>query len=188
MNFFIKIYYVIRYIPFYSISNQVESKFIDIDFELLKNRGINYIITDVDQTIVAQSSNEISKEVCDKMEEIKKIFGNSSICFLTNEPSKKRHDILFKQINIETVDTLGIQKPLPLAFNYALRYFKKDISNDEVCFIGDRIWTDIIGANNVNLYTIKVDPYDINSDRFITSILRRVENNSTKLLAYLKLW
>lgn len=174
-----------KYIPFYSIPNQVESKFIDIDFNLLKKRGIKYIITDVDQTIVPQSSNEISKEVCNKLEEIKKIFGNSSICFLTNEPSEKRHDILFNQVVIKTIDTHGIPKPLPEAFNYALQYFNMDMDDykKEVCFVGDRIWTDIIGANNINLYTIKVDPYDRNSDRYITSILRRVEN---KLLVYLK--
>lgn len=149
---------------------------------MLKNKGIKYIVADVDQTIVPQSSNIITEDIYLKLEEIKSIFGDNAICFLTNEPSEERHNILLKKTNIPVVDTRGERKPMPEAFIYALKLLNKDALPQEICFIGDRIWTDIIGANSVNFYTVKVEPFDPISDRYITKLLRHLENVSIYFL------
>jgi HAD superfamily phosphatase (TIGR01668 family) len=184
MHFLLKLYYVVKYIPYYSIPNQTEDRFTTIDFNLLKKNGIKYIISDIDQTLLPQSSNQLSVDVCRKIEEVKTIFGKSHICFITNEPSTQRTASFLKQVSVDTIDTQGYQKPSPFTFNQAMLYFNDSAKANEVCFIGDRIWTDIIGANNVNMYTIKVAPYDINSDRDITKIMRIFENMLTNILTF----
>jgi HAD superfamily phosphatase (TIGR01668 family) len=184
MNFLIKLYYVLKYIPFYSIPNQIENKFTTINFNLLNEQGIKYIVLDIDQTLLPQSGNQLSIDVCSKIEEIKTIFGSSHICFITNEPSAQRTASFLKQVSVDIINTQGYQKPSPFAFNQAILYFDNNVKADEICFIGDRIWTDIIGANNVNMYTIKVAPYDINSDRDITKIMRIFENMLTNILTF----
>jgi HAD superfamily phosphatase (TIGR01668 family) len=160
-----------------NIANYEVKTFCNIDLNLLKQNGIKYIISDIDQTIVSQNSNNISKEVLKKIRQIEDIFGNKSLCFLTNEYSKTRAKIFCHKYNLIIIDSKEYKKPLPNAFMTAISYFGTNINKSEICFIGDRIFTDIIGANCLGMYTIKLQqPYNILSDNFITKLLRKIEN------------
>lgn len=166
----------------FSVPNQREECFLDIDFHELKRKNIKYIISDIDQTLLAQSTTVLSSQMQEKIEEIKNIFGEKSLCFLTNEPSQARYNALYSQVNIPTIDTKGVQKPLPEAFEHAMNYFSYKSDVKDICFIGDRVWTDILGANQVGLYTIKVEPYAKKLDRYSTKILRILENITLKIM------
>lgn len=184
---FPRVYFVIIHMLKNSIPNQYEKSFLEINFNTLqKKMGIKYIILDIDQTIVPQSSHTISVEIKHKIKKIKKLFGNNSICFLTNEPSANRKENIYKQLGLNVVDSFNFKKPLPQAFSYAVDYLDNEADTSQFCFIGDRVWTDILGANNYGLYTIQVDPYDKNSDRYSTKILRYLENYIIKINRYLK--
>jgi len=185
INIFNQIFYVFKLMPFNSVANQTENNFLEINFQKLKNNNIKFIIFDVDQTIVPQSENILSREVLSKFNDIDTYFDKKNLCFISNEPSTLRSNMLMEQLNIHMVDTKSISKPNPLAFNYAKKYFGNNVSENEVCFIGDRIWTDIIGANYVGMYTIKVDAFDPNSDRKITLLLRLIESITTKIFKIL---
>ncbi len=148
--------------------------FQEIPFSLLKKKGIKYIISDIDQTIVSQSNNLLSESMQKKLEEVQELFGQNSFCLLTNEPSDKRTKY-FNLFDIDVIDSKKDKKPCINAFLNASNYFGEKIKLDTICFIGDRLFTDIIGANNAGMITIRVNVLDTKSDTFITSILRRIE-------------
>lgn len=58
----------------------------------------------------------------------------------------------FKQII--TSDEIGIKKPDPLIFKYALYSMK--CTPEQSIMVGDRLDTDIAGANSVGMYTVRV--------------------------------
>ena len=157
--------------------------FQDIPFSLLKERGIKYIISDIDQTIVSQSNNLLSDSMQKKLKEIQSLFGKNSFCLLTNEPSTQRTDY-FNLFDIDVINSQKDKKPCINAFLNASHYFGENITPDAICFIGDRVFTDIIGANNARMLTIQVDVVDIQSDSFITSLLRKIEKIYAKGCSY----
>jgi HAD superfamily phosphatase (TIGR01668 family) len=152
------------------------NSFVDIDFQDLKNNGIRYIISDIDQTITSQSENNICNEVIEKFDKIKEIFSEKNICFLTNEYSEERSREIYSQINIHTIRHKGRLKPYSDGYIAAIEYFKNNkIKMNEICFIGDRILTDVVGANNLGIFTIQVNPFNVKSDRMITKLIRFLE-------------
>ena len=157
--------------------------FQDIPFSLLKEKGIKYIISDIDQTIVSQSNNLLSESMQKKVEEVQSLFGKESFCLLTNEPSEERTKY-FNLFDMDVIDSKKDKKPCINAFLNASNYFGNNISVDTICFIGDRVFTDIIGANNAGMITIRVDVLDTKSDSFITSILRHIEKIYIKGCSY----
>jgi hypothetical protein len=191
MIFFKKLDTVLRFSKTNSIPNEKEVYFTDIDFKNLKNNGIKYVCTDVDQTLVPQSHNKLDQNIVEKLNEIKNLFGKDAVCFLTNEPSKERNAALKAQTSIDVVNIQDSAKPCPEAFSHVKDYFKhntgfKDIKPNEICFIGDRIWTDIVGANTYGMYSIQVNPYDKSSDRKSTAILRIFEDRIASHLTYFR--
>ena len=157
--------------------------FQDIPFSLLKEKGIKYIISDIDQTIVSQSNNLLSESMQKKLKEIQFLFGKDSFCLLTNEPSNERTKY-FNLFYIDVIDSKKDKKPCINAFLKASNYFEENIDVDSICFIGDRVFTDIMGANNAGMTTIRVDVLDTKSDSFITSILRHIEKIYIKGCSY----
>jgi len=148
--------------------------FQDIPFSLLKEEGIKFIISDIDQTIVSQSNNKLSQSMQNKLKEVQSIFGKDSFCLLTNEPSIERTNY-FNFFDIDVIDSRKDKKPCINAFLHASNYFGEKINPNTICFIGDRVFTDIMGANNAGMKTIRVDVLDPKSDNFITYILRYIE-------------
>lgn len=158
-------------------------KFQDIPFSLLKEKGIKYIISDIDQTIVSQSNNIVLPSMQKKLKEVQSLFGKNSFCLLTNEPSQERTEY-FKLFNIDVIESKKDKKPCINAFLNASNYFGENIDTDTICFIGDRVFTDIMGANNAGMTTIRVAVLDKKSDSFITSLLRYIEKIYVKGCSY----
>ena len=181
-----KIVYAVKLLFKFAAPNETVESIIDIDFDKLKSKGIRFVISDIDQTIVPQSSNEISQSVLSKIDEIRLLLGDSAICLLTNEPTPQRAKLFESRYSLVVVDTKGIEKPLPGAFNAARRCVPTSTRPEEICFIGDRLLTDIVGSNNVGMYSIMVSPFSKESDRVITKILRVIESSVLKLLLYRK--
>ena len=64
-------------------------------------------------------------------------------------------------------------KPFKRGFKKAQK--KLGINNENIAAVGDQIFTDIIGANRMNMYSILVEPI-AKKDIFVTKIKRPIEN------------
>jgi HAD superfamily phosphatase (TIGR01668 family) len=133
------------------IPDESHTSIYHIDLDCLYLMGYRNILIDVDNTIVPWNSNEINPELKEWVEKCNKI-GFSIYLFSNN--NSFRVEKLSKSLNISAIPKGG--KPFTLAFKRALKY--TDGRPDNTVMIGDQIFTDILGGNLLNLYTILVDP------------------------------
>ena len=140
----------------------------EISIEEIAARGIKTLILDVDGTILPRSQKDISTVVINWIEQAKKIF---NIYLLSNNPSKNRIKKIAMNLNLDY--EYRASKPRSKKINNLIR--KHDLYNlDEIAIVGDRIFTDVICGNRINIYTILVRPISIKT-QFINFDLQKLE-------------
>lgn len=120
-----------------------------IDYALLYQKGFKAIIFDIDNTLVyhgAGSTGEVDKLFKDIQE-----LGLKT--FLISNNSEERVRDFNKNINAEFIAMA--EKPKPHSYLRALESI--GISKKEAVYIGDQIFTDILGANRAGIQNILVD-------------------------------
>jgi len=150
--------------------------FLDITTETIDNLGIRGLIIDLDQTVVIQGTSEIPKDYLPHLLALINHIGKDNICFLTNEPNADREKKIKRQTGI-TVVSGNFRKPDERAYRAAITFLKTDY-NKKIAMIGDRLWTDIVGANRLGLFTIKVKPISPQLDSTVVSLVRKGEDYS----------
>ncbi len=146
----------------YNTPDRQINTILDLDpFELRKN-DISKLIFDLDQTVVIQGTSQIPEDILEKINAFKKEFGSNHICFLSNEFNEKRAAEIEKITEIKVVRS-DFKKPSPKAFEQALKYLNVNASKS-IAMIGDRLFTDILGAIKIGLYTIQVSPLSPQDD------------------------
>jgi HAD superfamily phosphatase (TIGR01668 family) len=139
----------------------------DIDLEALKSRGVKGIITDLDNTLIEWDRPEATPELAEWL--IKVAEEGFKIMVVSNNNETRVSSF---------ADPLGIpfihaaRKPFHKAFRKAQQLMK--LAPHEVVVVGDQIFTDVLGGNRLQLYTILVVPV-AQSDGFFTRINRRLE-------------
>jgi HAD superfamily phosphatase (TIGR01668 family) len=138
---------------------------------ILRSWGIQTVIFDVDQTLAGYTDAEPSPAVCSAIRIISSSF---HCCILSNVPSTPDKRARLKHIG----HVLGLQvvssprkKPSADAFVAALRVMKAHAAT--TAMVGDRIFTDIIGANSLQLKTVRVSPIDWRQDPFLMVTIPR---------------
>ena len=119
-----------------------------IDYGALISLGYKGIIFDIDNTLVPHGKDS-TPEVDALFEEIKAT-GLKTV-FLSNN-SRERVERFNKNISSPFVSSAG--KPIPKNFRKAAKLTGLD--RKEIIYIGDQIFTDILGANLAGLDTILV--------------------------------
>lgn len=132
-----------------------------INYSKLFKHGIKCILFDIDNTLVPTGSKDISDELIELFDKIKKI-GITPIIYTS---SNKRVNIFIDALNIE-----GYSK-LHKNFKDILKEYKEP----ELAIIGDEMVKDIKYGNNEGITTILVNPIS-KKDSFISS-LRRIKEN-----------
>lgn len=150
--------------------------FLDIDMDLKKEHNIRHLIIDLDQTLVIQGTPEIPNDYLEHLLYLKRHFGKNNICFLTNEPNKEREKQIEERTEIHVVSG-EFRKPAKEAYLEALIYLHAQPDKTSAV-IGDRVWTDIFGANRIGLFTIQVNPLSPHKENKATSLVRRGEKIS----------
>ena len=125
-------------LPIYSISQSE-----------LQKKGIHSLLLDVDGTLVNRKSNIIPKAVKNWIRESKKLF---SLYLISNNPSKKRIEIIAKELNLKY--KYNASKPRKKVTLSAIKEI--GIEQKKIAIVGDRIFTDIIVGNRCNIKTILV--------------------------------
>ena len=125
----------------------VESVFF-IDYHKLYNKGYRGIIFDIDNTLVPHG-NDSTNEVEDLFRTIHNI--GFKTLLLSNNGEKR-----IKKFN-KNIDSLYIcNSEKPKVVNYLKAIEMMDIKKEEAIFIGDQIFTDILGANRSGIDNILV--------------------------------
>jgi hypothetical protein len=151
-----------KYIPTWCCDNIYK---LDLDF--LVSKGIKFILSDLDNTLVPYTVATPSKEVRDLINEIKE----KGITFIiVSNNTGKRVETFANSLDIEYIS--GAMKPFKrVIYNYLK---KKKIEIDTCVLIGDQIMTDIKCANKLKCKSILTNPL-IKKESIFTFFNRKID-------------
>lgn len=155
---------------------QYYKKVTDITLNFLNENNIKGLILDVDNTLL-----DFDLKIIDGLEAWHQELKNNNIKAVILSNSNKTEKVKM------VADLIGIPyikfatKPLKRGFKKAQQLL--DIPNENIAVVGDQIFTDVIGANRSNMFSILVEPL-AEKDLFLTKIKRPLE--SLVIKKYLK--
>ena len=146
--------------------NLYYTKVEEITIETLIKNKIKLLILDVDNTLIDYYKN-LSEEVKKWAKEMRGQGIKLYILSNTNNKEKveKTLEIPYKHFAM---------KPLKRGFKYIQKETK--INPENIAVVGDQIFTDVLGGNRSNMFTILVDPIDSQKDYWYTAWKRPIEN------------
>ena len=144
----------------------------DIKVDFLKENNIKGLILDVDNTMLDTRLNMV-EGLLEWHEEIVKAGIKTMI--VSNSNKKEKLDSISGKLNVEYIRLAT--KPLKRGFIKAQKMLQIPFEN--IAAIGDQIFTDVIGANRCNIYSILVKPIN-EEDIWITKWKRPIEEKIVK--------
>ena len=161
----------------YSIPDVELDDITQITEELLRTRKIEALILDIDQTLVPQNESDLAEETVAHIKHLAMVL-RGKVCFLTNEPGETREQKFRASTGLPVVSG-NWKKPEPDAFNNALKCLDIDQPN-RVAMVGDRRWTDVLGAKRAGLQAILVNAISPSRDTAGVRLARSAEIESSK--------
>ena len=121
-----------------------------IDFDRLYEEGYRGVIFDIDNTLVPHGApaDARAEALFARLKEI-------GFAFALISNNKGPRVQMFNE-NIHAYTVCDAHKPSPV--NYLKAAALMDVPKDKVLFIGDQIFTDILGAHMAGIYSILVQP------------------------------
>lgn len=148
--------------------NKVE----EITIEFLQKNRIKALILDVDNTLIDYQKN-LSKDVENWVRELRG--QGTKLYILSNTNQKEKVEKVANTLEMPYI--LFAKKPFKSGFLKIQKKLNEKAENIGV--VGDQIFTDVIGGNRCDMFTILVDP--INSkDYWYTAWKRPLENKIKK--------
>ena len=140
----------------------------DITIEFLQKNKIKALILDVDNTLIDYEKN-LSEE---KIKWANNLKGQGVKLYIL---SNTNHKEKVKQVadKLQIPYNYFAKKPLKKGFKKVQEELKEE--SQKIAVVGDQIFTDIIGGNRCNMYTILVEPVD-KKDLWYTAWKRPIEN------------
>lgn len=141
----------------------------DIVLESLYHKGYRTILLDVDNTLLTYSQRKVSLQKINWVQKCRKV--GFRVFVVSNNLNHKRLLHIAEQISVFQ----GIYfacKPFP--FGVRDLVYRYHIDLDRSVVIGDQLFTDIVGGNWLNCYTILVDPIDKKLS-FLKTVQRDIE-------------
>lgn len=139
----------------------------DIDYTELRDQGRTNLLFDLDNTLVARDSNQVSSELKELFERL--LDEDFKIVIVSNNWGERVSNF-GKEAGVPVLGRAV--KPLKRAFRLAMDLIGSNKDNSVA--IGDQLFTDIYGANQFGLMTILVSPVS-SIDLLHTKMLRHVE-------------
>ena len=139
-----------------------------ISYDYLISKNIKALILDVDNTLIDYNKN-LSSEIIKWAEELKE--KNIKLYILSNSNKREKVKNVAKKLDIDYM-FFGM-KPLKRGFKKIHK--KLNINNENIAVVGDQIFTDVLGANRMKMYSILVEPI-MEKDILITLLKRPIEN------------
>lgn len=153
-------------------------KVTDIKAEFLLKNGIKGIILDVDNTLIDLKANPIDGivEWCDSLKE-----NNIKVCIASNSSKVDKISRIAKSLDIPFVY---------LSWKPCLKGLKKakkilNLDSKEIAEVGDQLFTDVIGANRMKMFSILTTPIENEKD-FVNLVKRSIEKVFIKNIKFTK--
>ena len=141
----------------------------DITIEILIKNKIKLLVLDVDNTLI-DYYKKLSENIINWTKEMKGQGIKLYILSNTNNEEKVKKVAEILQIPYKYF----AMKPLKRGFKYVQK--ETNIKPENIAVVGDQIFTDVLGGNRNNMYTILVDPIDDKKDYWYTAWKRPIEN------------
>lgn len=139
----------------------------EINFDLLKEKGIKCLIFDLDNTLGLIENKTCPKEAKKLINKLKKDF---FVLVLSNNTNRRLKPYL-KDLGIDGV-AWAMKPSIKGLIKIKLKY---KLKKKEMCLIGDQIVTDILSANRFRICSVLVDPLG-EKDLKITGLNRKIES------------
>ena len=146
----------------------------DITISFLIKNKIKALILDLDNTLIDYKKN-LSEEII----EWSKMLQGQGIKMYILSNTNKEEKVRMVANKLEIPYELFAKKPFKKGFLKVQEKLK--LKNENIAVVGDQIFTDIIGGNRSNMFTILVDPVD-KKDYWYTAWKRPIEDKLKKKL------
>lgn len=140
----------------------------DIDLERLQADGIKGIIFDLDSTLLAPRSGQVTKEVDSWLKRAKSLF---RVIIVTNNKRDPYIEHARCHLDIPTIGRAA--KPRRRAFLQAASLL--EMQPQEVAVVGDRPLTDVLGGRRAGMKTILVWPLKTMNEPGWITFFRKLE-------------
>ena len=147
----------------------------DINYGLLKEKGIKVLIFDLDNTTVGVDEVVPNEKVVLLIQKLKSDFK----VFIASNNSKKRVRKIGEHLGIHGF--YSVFKPTKKIRKLLLK--KYEVKMEEAAIIGDQIITDILMGNRLKMLTVLVDPIS-NKDLKVTYFNRWLEKMIMKVMKF----
>lgn len=139
----------------------------NITVEFLNKNNIKVLILDVDNTLIDYYKN-LSEQTIKWVKNLKE--HNFKLYILSNSNKKDKIEMVANKLDLPYIGFA--KKPLKSGF---LKIQKKVNERPEnIAVVGDQLFTDIVGGNRCNMFTILVEPIE-QKDIWITMWKRPLE-------------
>ncbi|WP_413200015.1 YqeG family HAD IIIA-type phosphatase [Nostoc piscinale] len=119
--------------------------------EVIQQYGLKGLVLDVDETLVPFTVGTPSPELRQWVEEIRV---NVDLWLVSNNLSEARIGSIARALNLPYY--LGAAKPSRRKIRAALQAM--DLPAHQVGMVGDRLFTDVLAGNRLEMFTILVEP------------------------------
>jgi len=141
---------------------------LDVDLESLGRRGIKALILDLDNTLLAWEADQVPSAVSRWIDRARDL--GFKVCIASNG-TKSRVRKIAGELGVPAIPKAV--KPRKKPFRLAMEML--GVGPGETAVIGDQVFTDVLGGNRLDLYTILINPVS-DIELKTTRIVRRVEN------------
>ncbi len=131
--------------------HEMVESFEDIDANFLKQKGIDTLLVDIDNTIATHQTKEPTENVLNWLSQLRQ--NNIKVCIFSNA-NKNRVELFSRNLNIPAIHRA--RKPALQKFKKALTLL--DSSKEKSAIIGDQLFTDVYGGKRMGMFTILVKP------------------------------
>lgn len=139
-----------------------------LNIEKLKERGIRFLLCDVDNTLVAFDDPDSNHEVHRFIESLKE---HGITVVLMSNNFAFRTERFGRDLGVEKIYSFSC-KPFPFTYWKAMRDYH--MTRKETAILGDQLFTDILGGYLAGIYTVLTHPI-VDRERIDTRILRFFE-------------
>lgn len=135
--------------------------------EFLQSIGKSVLISDIDDTLATYEESEPSQRLCQWFDSLRR--AGIMIAFASNN-SKSRVDRFNRKLGFFALHKS--RKPSRRAVMKAMKHF--DVLKDQVIFVGDQLFTDVLTAKHAGVTSVLVKPMSPPKNAFF-KLKRRLE-------------
>lgn len=139
-----------------------------IEFDKLKKYNVNAILLDVDNTLI-DYTRKLSDAISEWVNEAKK--RGFKLCILSNSNKVDKVKTVAETLGLDYI--MCARKPMKSGFKKAIKLV--DVPPQNIAMVGDQLFTDVLGANILNMVSIYVDPIN-KKEYWYTSWKRPIES------------